>query len=182
MNISIFKILRSLLLVLFIAFIEYKRGSFTYSGAVTGCIICFIIAYSNIVFLFVMITFVLSGSFATRFQFDVKQMKINENDNQIRRKNSKKAARDYIQVLCNGALACFYTIGYCWKTDFSGLSLSLDTKHDSFIYSIGFLFTIVCCCADTLGKCSSFIFKYMNSCIHFEFDNIACISHLVVFL
>lgn len=152
MDLSIFKLFRSFLLVLFIAVLEYKRGSFTRSGALAGFILCFIIAYSNIVFLFVMIAFVLSGSFATRYKFDLKQSKINENDHEINTKKYKKTARDYVQVLCNGVIACLYAIGYCWKTDFSGLSLPIDQKYDSSIYSIGFIFTIVCCCGDTLGR------------------------------
>jgi uncharacterized membrane protein len=94
MNLSLFKLIRSFLLVLFIAVVEYRRGSFTYSGALIGFILCFITAYSNIVFLFVMITFVLSGSFSTRYKFELKQSKINENDHQI--KKSKKTARDYM--------------------------------------------------------------------------------------
>jgi len=151
MDLSIFKILRSFLLVLFIAIIEYKRGSFTYSGALIGFILCFIIAYSNIVFLFVMITFILCGSFATRYKFDLKQSKIDENDHNINIKKYKKTARDYIQVLCNGIIACFYALGYCTKTNFSGISLPIDNKYDSSIYSIGFIFTIACCCGDTLG-------------------------------
>jgi uncharacterized membrane protein len=158
MNLSIFKLLRSFLLVLFIAVIEYKRGSFTRSGALTGFILCFIIAYSNIVFLFVMITFVLSGSFATRYKFDFKQSKINEDDHQNHTKKYKKTSRDHTQVLCNGAIACFYAMGYCWKTNYSGLSLPINTNSDSLIYSIGFIFTMVCCCGDTLGKCRLFLF------------------------
>jgi uncharacterized membrane protein len=149
MDLSLFKIFRSFLLVLFIAVVEYKRGSFTYSGALTGFILCFIVAYSNIVFLFVMITFILSASFATRYKFDLKQSKINENDHNTKKR--KKTERDYIQVLCNGAIACLYAIGYCSKTNYSGLSLPFDNKHPSSIYSIGFLFTIACCCGDTLG-------------------------------
>ncbi|CAF2388311.1 unnamed protein product [Rotaria sp. Silwood2] len=152
MDISIFKLLRSLFLVLFITIMEYKRGSFTLSGALSGFILCLIIAYSNIVFLFVMITFVLSGSFVTRYKFDIKQSKIIENDNQIETKKYKKTARSHIQVLCNGVIACFYAIGYCWKTNYSGLSLPIDNKHESSIYSIGFIFTIVCCCGDTLAS------------------------------
>jgi len=152
MDISLFKLLRSFLLILFIAIVEYRRGSFTFSGAIIGFIICFIIAYSNIVFAFVMITFVLSGSLATRYKFDLKQSKINENDREINTKKYKKSARDYKQVLSNGAIACFYAIGYCWKTNFSGLSLPIDNKHESSIYSIGFLFTLVCCCGDTLAS------------------------------
>jgi uncharacterized membrane protein len=152
MDLSIFKLLRSFLLILFIAVVEYKRGSFTRSAAVVGFILCFIIAYSNIVFAFVMITMVLSASFATRYKFDIKQSKINENDHEINLKKYKKTARDYIQVLCNGAVACFYAIGYCWKTNFSGVSLPMDNKHESSIYSIGFIFTLVCCCGDTLGN------------------------------
>jgi uncharacterized membrane protein len=152
MDLSIFKILRSFLLVLFIAIVEYKRGSFTYSGALIGFILCFIIAYSNIVFLFVIITFVLSGSFATRYKFDLKQSKIDENDHKINIKKYKKTARDYTQVLCNGIIGCFYALGYCMKTNFSGLSLPIDNKNDSSIYSIGFIFTMACCCGDTLGK------------------------------
>lgn len=156
MNLSLFKLLRSFLLVLFIAVVEYRRGSFTFSGAITGFILCFIIAYSNIVFLFVMLTFVLSGSFATRYKFDVKQSKILENDHQINLKKYKKTVRDHTQVLCNGGLGCLYALGYCWKTNFSGLSLPIDSKHESMIYSIGFLFTIVCCCGDTLGNLKFF--------------------------
>ena len=162
MELSIFKILRSFLLVLFIALFEYKRGSFTRSGAIVGFILCFITAYSNIVFLFIMITFVLSASSATRYKFDLKQSKIYENDHKIDTKKYKKTARSYVQVLCNGAIACMYAIGYCWKTNFSGISLPIDNKHDSSIYSIGFIFTIACCCGDTLGKnvCSKFFILY----------------------
>ncbi|UJR10251.1 hypothetical protein I4U23_014462 [Adineta vaga] len=152
MDISLFKLLRSFLLVLFIAIVEYQRGSFTRSGAITGVILCFLIAYSNIVFLFVMITFVLSGTFATRYKFDFKRSKINENDHCIDNRKYKKTARDYLQVLCNGALACFYALGYCSQTNYSGLSLPIDNKHSSTIYSIGFLFTMVCCCGDTLAS------------------------------
>lgn len=152
MDLSVFKLLRSFLLVLFIAIVEYKRGSFTLSGAITGFILCFIIGYSNIVFLFVMITFVLSVSFATRYKFDIKQSKINENDHQINTKKYKKTVRDHIQVLCNGAIACCYAAGYCAMTNYSGLALPIDSKHPSAIYSIGFLFTTACCCGDTLGK------------------------------
>jgi uncharacterized membrane protein len=160
MDLSLFKLIRSFLLVLFIATVEYKRGSFTRSGVLTGFILCFIIAYSNIVFLFVMITLILSASFATRYKFDVKQSKIVEDDHQINFKKYKKTVRDYDQVLCNGAIACFYALGYCWKTNYSGLSLPIDNKHESFIYSIGFLFTIACCCADTLGNFRFFKFNY----------------------
>ena len=149
---SFFKFLRSFLLVLFIAIVEYRRGSFTLSGTITGFILCFIIGYSNIVFLFVMIVFVLSGSFATRYRFDFKQSKILENDHQINVKKYKKTARDHIQTLSNGALACLYAIGYCCSTNCSGMSLPIDNKHPSSIYSIGFLFTIACCCGDTLGE------------------------------
>ena len=152
MEFSLFKFLRSVLLVLFIAIVEYQRGSFTLSGTITGFFLCFIIGYANIVFLFVMIVFVLSGSFATRYKFDVKQSKIYENDHQINVKKYKKTARDHIQTLSNGAIACFYAIGYCWSTNYSGISLPIDNKHPSSIYSIGFLFTIVCCCGDTLGE------------------------------
>ncbi|CAF5037173.1 unnamed protein product, partial [Rotaria magnacalcarata] len=150
MDISIFKIIRSFCLVLFIAIFEYKRGSFTYSGVLIGFILCLIIAYSNIVFLFVMVAFILSTSFATRYKFDIKQSKINENDHQIERKKYKKTARSHIQVLCNGAIACLYAIGYCCKTNYSGLSLPIDNKHESSIYTIGFIFTTACCCGDTL--------------------------------
>ncbi|CAF0916005.1 unnamed protein product [Rotaria sordida] len=129
-----------------------KRGSFTLSGALTGFILSIIIAYSNIVFLLVIMTFVLSGSFVTRYKFDIKQSKINENDHQIQTKKYKKTARDHIQVLCNGSIACLYAIGYCWKTNYSGLSLPIDNKHESSIYSIGFIFTIACCCGDTLAS------------------------------
>lgn len=152
MEFSLFKFLRSFLLVLFIAIVEYQRGSFTLSGTITGFFLCFIIGYANIVFLFVMIVFVLSGSFATRYKFDVKQSKIYENDHQINVKKYKKTARDHIQTLSNGAIGCLYAIGYCWSTNYSGISLPIDNKHPSSIYSIGFLFTIVCCCGDTLGE------------------------------
>ncbi|CAF1137047.1 unnamed protein product [Adineta ricciae] len=152
MDLSLFKLLRSFILVLFIAVVEYRRGSFTLSGAITGFVLCFCIAYSNIVFLFVMITFVLSGSFATRYEFDFKQTKINENGHNVRGRKSNKAARDYSQVLCNGALACCYALCYCSQTNYSGLSLPIDNRHPSTIYSIGFLFTIVCCCGDTLAS------------------------------
>lgn len=152
MDLSIFKLFRSFLLVLFIAVVEYKRGSFTLSGALLGFILCFIISYANIVFLFVMTTLVLSSSFATRYKFDLKQSKIIEDDKHINTKKYKKTVRDYIQVFCNGAIACVYAIGYCWNTNFSGLSLPIDYKYDSSIYSIGFLCTIACCCGDTLGR------------------------------
>lgn len=156
MVISIFKLLRSLFLVLFITIIEYKRGSFTLSGALTGFILCVIIAYSNIVFLFIMVTFVLSGSFATRYRSDIKQSKIYEDDSPVQKTKFKKTARCHIQVLCNGLIACLYSIGYCIKTDYSGISLPIDIKDESSIYSIGFIFTIVCCCGDTLGKAEVF--------------------------
>jgi uncharacterized membrane protein len=152
MALSLFKLLRSFLLVLFIAIVEYKRGSFTLTGAITGFILCFIVGYSNIVFLFVMITFVLTVSFATRYKFDFKQSKIDENDHEIDTKKYKKTVRDYIQVLCNGAIPCCYAVGYCLNTNYSGLSLPIDNKHSSSIYSIGFLCTIACCFGDTLGK------------------------------
>jgi uncharacterized membrane protein len=152
MDLSLFKLFRSFLLVLFIAVVEYRRGSFTRLGAITGFIVCFIVAYSNIVFLFVMTTFVLSVSFSTRYKFDFKQSKINENDHEIDFKKYKKTARDHIQLLCNGLVACLYAIGYCWNTNFSGLSLPIDNKHPSSIYSIGFLSIIACCFGDTLGK------------------------------
>ncbi|CAF0981141.1 unnamed protein product [Adineta steineri] len=151
MDLSLFKLLRSFLLVLFLTIFEYKRGSFTLSGAITGFILCFIITYSNIVFQFVMFTLVISSSFATRYKSDFKQSKINEDDRQVDYKKYKKIARDHIQVLCNGAIACIYACGYCWKTNYSGLSLPIDNKHESSIYSIGFLFTIACCCASELG-------------------------------
>jgi uncharacterized membrane protein len=124
----------------------------TRSGAITGFFLCFFISYANIVFLFVMMTFVLTGSFATRYKLDLKQSKIHENDDTQTSTNQKKAARNYKQVLCNGAIACFYSIGYCWKTNYSGQSVPIDSEQVSSIYSIGFLFTIVCCCADTLGR------------------------------
>ncbi len=161
MDLSLFKIFRSFLLVLFIAIVEYRRGSFTLPGAITGFILCFITAYSNIVFLFVMVTLVLSSSFATRYKFDLKQSKINENDHEIDFKRYKKTVRDHIQVLCNGAIACLYAIGYCWKTNYSGISLPIDNKHESSIYSIGFITTIACCCGDTLGKIGIFFEKYL---------------------
>ena len=156
MSLSIFRLVRSLLLVLFIAVVEYKRGSFTLSGTITGFIVCFIIAYSNIVFLLIMITFVLSCTFATRYNVDLKLSKLEENDHQIATRKRKRIARNYQQVLCNSVIACFFALGYCWKTNYSGLSLPFDNKHESSIYSIGFIFSVVCCCGDTLGK-------YVNS-------------------
>ncbi|CAF1445975.1 unnamed protein product [Rotaria sordida] len=63
-----------------------------------------------------------------------------------------KTARDHIQVLCNGSIACLYAIGYCWKRNYSGLSVPIDNKYASSIYSIGFIFTIACCCDDTLAS------------------------------
>ena len=85
-------------------------------------------------------------------------MKIHENDHQINTQKYRKTARDSIQVLCNGGIACFYALGYLYQTNFSGLSLPIDNKHSSSIYSIGFLSTIVCCCGDTLGKNSIEVF------------------------
>lgn len=152
MILSIFRLIRSFLLVLFIAVVEFRRGSFTLSAAITGFLLCFFIAYANIVFLFVMITFVLSSSFATRYKFDWKQSKILEDERPISKTKNKKTARNSWQVLSNGGIACFYALGYCWKTNFSGQSVPISSKEDSSIYSIGFLFTIVCCCGDTLGK------------------------------
>lgn len=151
---SIFRLIRSFLLVLFIALLEFRRGSFTLSGAITGFLLCFVIAYANIVFLFVMITFVLSGSFATRYKFDWKQSKILEDDHHPVQRTKKRAARDWIQVLSNGGIACLYALGYCYTTNFSGQSVPIGSTEDSSIYSIGFLSTIACCCADTLGKTS----------------------------
>ena len=150
---SIFRLIRSFLLVLFIAVVEFRRGSFTLSGAITGFLLCFVVAYANIVFLFVMITFVLSGSFATRYKFDWKQSKILEDDHPVQR-TKKKAARDWIQVLSNGGIACLYALAYCYTTNFSGQSVPIGVTEESSIYSIGFLSTIACCCADTLGKTS----------------------------
>lgn len=152
MDISAFRVVRSLLLVLFIAVVEYRRGSFTRSGVLTGFLLCFLIAYSNIVFLFVMITFVLSGSFATRYKSDYKQSRINENERSSRSNRSKKTARNYKQVLCNGVVGCLYALGYCWKTNYSGQSVAVSSREDSSIYTIGFLVTMACCCGDTLGK------------------------------
>ena len=128
MDLSLFKLIRSFCLVLFITIFEYKRDSFTYYGAITGFILCLIITYSNIVFLFIMITFVLSGSITTRYKFDLKQSKIYETDHQLNKSIYKKVARDHIQVFCNGAIACCYAIGYCWKTNFSGLSLPIQVN------------------------------------------------------
>lgn len=148
-ELSLFKLIRSFLLVAFIGAFEYRRGSFTISGAIVGCFICFFIAYANIVFLLVMITFVLSGSISTRYKHEIKQMKFSEDTG----KNSKKSkARNHIQVLCNGGIASVYACLYCWKTNFSGRVVPIDFQDESSIYSIGFLFTIVCCCADTLAS------------------------------
>ena len=158
MEISLFKAFRSFLLVLFIAVFEYQRGSFTRSGVITGFIVCFFISYSNIVFLFVMVTFVLSGSISTRYKFDMKQLKISEDDQLELKRPRKKTARNSVQVLSNGAVACVFALGYCWKTNFSGISLPIDFKHESSIYSIGFIVSIACCCGDTLGKLVVFFF------------------------
>ena len=162
MDISVFKLLRSFLLVLFIAVIEYQRGSFTRSAAVTGFVLCFIIAYTNIVFLFVMVTFVLSGTFATRYKSDVKQKKILENDHSTT-KRYKKTARDHYQVLCNSLVGSVFALGYCWHTNFSGRSWPIDNKGDASVYSIGYLLSVACCCGDTLGKARGAISMFTSA-------------------
>ena len=153
MDFSLWIFVRSFVLVAFIAIFEYKRGSFTRLGALTGFVLCLIIAYSNIVFLFVMIALVLSASISTRYKFDLKQSKILENDHKIDTKLYKRTVRDHIQVLSNGAIAGLYAIGYLWQTNCSGISYPIDRNlSSSSIYSIGFLTTIACCCGDTLAS------------------------------
>ncbi|CAF4057104.1 unnamed protein product [Rotaria sordida] len=44
------------------------------------------------------------------------------------------------------------TGGCCGSKNYSGLSVPIDNKYASSIYSIGFIFTIACCCDDTLAS------------------------------
>ncbi|CAF1316579.1 unnamed protein product, partial [Didymodactylos carnosus] len=131
----------------------YRRGSFTLDGVVTGFLLCLIITYSNISFMFVMLAFTLSGSYATKYKSDIKRLKISEGGKDQTTK-TKKVARNYIQVLCNGSIAFLYSLFYCYETNLSGKTLPIDFHNYYWpsIYSIGLLFSIACCCGDTLAS------------------------------
>ena len=106
----------ALLLALLFSFYGFRRGSLSFDGALFAIIVGHALTFANASFFFCLITFFLSSSKLTRYKSKEKLKTMGD-------EHITGGKRNYMQVICNGAVPTLSAMGY---TLFGGKGIFID--------------------------------------------------------
>jgi len=119
----------------------HQRRSLSTSGALLSLIVGFTLSLAHYSFFFSLITFFLSSSKATKYKQEVK--KTFESD------FKEGGQRNWLQVLCNGAMATQLALLYLLDVGSADLPVDFRHQYRASWLGMGVLGAVACCNGDT---------------------------------
>lgn len=131
----------TLLPIAFMA-VGLRRGSVNKSGAILGVIFAFILSIANHAFFVCLATFFFTSSRATKFRAHLKR----KFDGDFK---GGEGQRNWVQVLCNGAMATQLAVLYLIDCGSSERSIDFARDYRASWLSVAVMSSFACCNGDT---------------------------------
>ncbi|KAL8613303.1 hypothetical protein ACOMHN_052543 [Nucella lapillus] len=121
-----------------------RKKSLSYSGALAGLLVGFVLTFSSLCFFSALLAFFLTGSRATKYRAHLKR-KLEDNF-------KEGGQRDWKQVVCNGGVGAWFSILYLMEVGCVELPIDFSRHYHPSSLSLSVLASLACCCGDTLAS------------------------------